>query len=287
MNSLSFLTRQDRLFILFVAIIMLAANIIGWMIFGEFVVLLAIVLSTVCLLVVALEIYRRHNMYLSGAAKALQAFVVAQNNNVLRQIEALLSIYNAVQPLLPLPHTRGSAASPDLLMKIIEIILSKKPRLVVELGSGTSTVIIAYCLKKAGAGQLVSLDHDPYYAKQCQKQISGHALGDIATVILAPLKDVEIGGQVWQWYDIDGLEFKTPIDLLIIDGPPATIQHMARYPALPLLLSRLSSEAIIIMDDGMREDEQKIVNRWKEEVANLVCMRHDMEKGAFVIQISN
>ena len=57
--------------------------------------------------------------------------------------------------------------------------------------------------------------------------------------------------------NIDRLTTKDTIDLLIIDGPPVKTNQLARYPALPLLFSKLSKECIIILDDAARPSEQQ------------------------------
>jgi hypothetical protein len=44
---------------------------------------------------------------------------------------------------------------------------------------------------------------------------------------------------------------------------------MARYPALHVLESQLAPNAVVILDDADRPDEQGIVRRWITEVAGL------------------
>lgn len=280
------LTYKDKLVILIVTTLILAGSLIGWMMFGEVILVLSIGISTGCLLAVALEVFRRHNAYLQGVIRVQQEIVRTTCDNALRQMEALLAIYSAIQPAFPLPHTRGWAASPDLLKKIMETIFLEKPQLVVELGGGASSIIIAYCLKQIGAGRLVTLDHDHKYAELCRRQIAAHGLDDIATIILAPLKKRDINGQTWLWYDCDGMQIDKPIDLLVVDGPPVATQSMARYPALPLLLPKLSPSVTIIMDDGVRDDEKQVIERWKEEIEGLTCTYYNLEKGAFLIKLN-
>ncbi|MFM2311952.1 MAG: hypothetical protein RLZZ04_1228 [Cyanobacteriota bacterium] len=199
------------------------------------------------------------------------------------QIESLFSIFATLNPQFPLPSTRGWAASPDLLKEIISLIHRQKPQLVVEASSGVSTLIIAYCLQRLGTGKLISLEHEEKFAQLTQNNLSLHGLDDVATVIHAPLVEVEINGTKWLWYDLTKVEIPEAIDLLIVDGPPGTTQKLARYPALPMLHNKLSQDAMVLLDDGARSDEAKIVEQWMEELNMSHSEYLPLEKGAYLI----
>jgi predicted O-methyltransferase YrrM len=205
------------------------------------------------------------------------------NEVSVEQIESLFSIFSTLKPQLPLPTTRGWAASPDLLKEIISLTHRHKPQLVVEASSGVSTLIIAYCLQRLGAGKLVSLEHEQKFAQATQNNLSLHGLDDVATVIYAPLMEVEINGAKWLWYDLTKIEIPEAIDLLIVDGPPGTTQKLARYPALPMLHAKLSKKAIVLLDDGARADEAKIVEQWMAELKMSHSEYLPLEKGAYLI----
>jgi predicted O-methyltransferase YrrM len=205
------------------------------------------------------------------------------NEVSVEQIESLFSIFSILKPQLPLPTTRGWAASPDLLKEIISLTHRHKPQLVVEASSGVSTLIIAYCLKRLGTGKLISLEHESKFAQATQNNLSLHGLDDVATVIYAPLVEVEIKGAKWLWYDLTKVEIPEAIDLLIVDGPPGTTQKLARYPALPMLHEKLSKKAIVLLDDGARADEAKIVEQWMEELKMSHSEYLSLEKGAYLI----
>ena len=68
-----------------------------------------------------------------------------------RQLEILIPIINRLDIIKALPKTNALndyAASPDFLHMIIDIIDEKKPNLIIEAGSGVSTLIASYALKK-------------------------------------------------------------------------------------------------------------------------------------------
>jgi predicted O-methyltransferase YrrM len=201
------------------------------------------------------------------------------------QIESLFSIFSILKLQFPLPTTRGWAASPDLLKEIISLTHRQKPQLVVEASSGVSTLIIAYCLQRLGTGKLISLEHEEKFAQITQNNLSLHGLDDVATVIYAPLVEVEINGAKWLWYDLTKVEIPGAIDLLIVDGPPGTTQKLARYPAVPMLHKKLSKDAMVLLDDGARSDEAKIVEQWMEELKMTHAEYLPLEKGAYLIQM--
>ncbi|NJK55994.1 MAG: class I SAM-dependent methyltransferase [Pleurocapsa sp. SU_5_0] len=201
------------------------------------------------------------------------------------QIESLFSIFSTLKPQLPLPTTRGWAASPDLLKEIISLIHRQKPQLVVEASSGVSTLIIAYCLQRLGTGKLISLEHESKFAQATQSHLSLHGLDDVATVIYAPLVEVEINGAKWLWYDLTKVKIPEAIDLLIVDGPPGTTQKLARYPAVPMLHEKLSKDAMVMLDDGARADERRIVEQWMAEFKMSHSEYLPLEKGAYLIQM--
>ena len=47
--------------------------------------------------------------------------------------------------------------------------------------------------------------------------------------------------------------------MLIVDGPAETTEPLIRYPAVPVLYDRLSDDAVILLDDADRTEEERIV----------------------------
>ena len=63
-----------------------------------------------------------------------------------RQIEALVMLAKCLPLRHPLPPMRGSAISPDLALLLYELVHDHHPALVVECGSGVSSLVIGYAL---------------------------------------------------------------------------------------------------------------------------------------------
>ncbi|MGE5567549.1 MAG: class I SAM-dependent methyltransferase [Rhodospirillales bacterium] len=200
-----------------------------------------------------------------------------------KRLEELILLMSAVTPAVPFPLMRGFAITPDFGNILAREIMYKKPRLVVELGSGVSTLIAAYCLRRLGAGKVVSLEHDANYARSSRESVEAHGLQDLVTVRHAPLVPVSLNGRSWTYYDPACFQDLSNIDLLIVDGPPARVQEMARCPALPLFLEKLSPGAVILVDDAGRADESEMLRLWRERYPQLSIQRIATEKGTAVL----
>lgn len=273
----------------FLLVILLAVALISASLFPDKWLLIVLPVSAAMLALLQLEGYYRSLDVLYQQDEKFQAILNQQAHQQTRQahdyyqIESLFSIFSLLHFRYPLPPMREWAVSPDFAKQLIGLIYEKKPRLIVEVSSGISSVIMGYCLQALGGGQVISLEHDERYAKISSSQVQNHDLQNIVQIVHAPLKAVGLGEQIWRWYDIESLQLPGKIDLLVIDGPPGDLQPLSRYPALPLLFQSLSDDCIVILDDGDREDEQKIVELWQQEFNFNVEKIHN-EKGAFVLR---
>lgn len=201
-----------------------------------------------------------------------------------KQAEILMSLYNHLNIKKPLPETGGWAASPDLLKKITEVVLLREPTLIVEASSGVSSLIIGYCLKKIGKGKVISLEHDFYYSERSKSEVKKHGLEDFVQIIYAPLTNYQINNKEWLWYNIESLQDELNIDMIVVDGPPFYIQEHSRYPVIPLLYDKMSENSILMLDDGVREEEKQIIKQWVNEFDNISMEFLNFEFGAFLVR---
>ena len=192
-----------------------------------------------------------------------------------RQIEAYSQLTNILDFKGVVPPARGWAASPDLLLAIVETIQRVKPSLVVELGSGVSTLVAA----KAGAKKIVSIDNSSEYGGETRDLLKSHKVRG-AQIRIAPLVSY---GKESTWYDLSAIEDLKKIDLLIIDGPPGSTNPDARYPAIKEFKEKLSPKAIIIIDDVKREGERKLAEDFVKLLPNHKLVILDHEKGTAII----
>jgi len=211
--------------------------------------------------------------------------VGTKTEQVYNQLDGLIAINKVLQDVrYPLPPFRGWAVSPDFTRILMKYIFDLQPELVVELGSGVSTIITGYCLKMNGKGKLISLEHEEKYYQDSLSSIKAHRLEDFVEMHYAPLKPYELNGTNYFWYDLSNVDLSRPVDLVTVDGPPGTIQKESRYPAYPLLVHYLNQNAIILVDDYIREDEREMVKLWLKDPALLQLSDINTEKGTCVLR---
>jgi predicted O-methyltransferase YrrM len=202
-----------------------------------------------------------------------------------RQLEALQNLTAVLPPNDVLPATRGWAASPDLLMVLVDLVVSERPSLVVECGSGASTLWLALAMRRFGVdGRIVALDHDPVFGAKTRDLLARHDVSDLAEVRDAPLESFSLDGETYSWYARRAWEDLKGIDLLFVDGPPATTGHQARYPALPLLSGLLSPGATAVLDDLVVPDMQKVLQLWLDAYPDFGSEILPLEKQAAVLR---
>lgn len=202
-----------------------------------------------------------------------------------RQLEALQNL-NAVLPTSDvLPATRGWAASPDLLLALVDLVITERPSLIVECGSGASTLWLALALRRFGIdGRIIALDHDPVFSGKTRDFLARHDVLDLAEVRDAPLESFSLDGETYSWYARTAWEDLAGIDLLFVDGPPAATGHQARYPALPLLNKSLSPIATIVLDDLIVPDMREVLPRWLDADPGFSSEILPLEKQAAVLR---
>lgn len=187
-----------------------------------------------------------------------------------RQVQALMQLMRRVDARAPLPPTGGWAMEPSALLTLVQLVDETRPQLVVECGSGASTLWIAYALEALGGSRrVVALEHDENYAEVTGRTLAEHGLTGVAEVRHAPLTEIELEGRTFNWYRPDAIDDLADIDLLLVDGPPRASGPQARYPAVPLLGSKLAPVARVVLDDVDRPEEQEAADAWLAETPGL------------------
>lgn len=192
----------------------------------------------------------------------------------------LRSILDPERPL----QLSGWALSPAALETILELI-PEGGGIVVECGSGESTIAVARLLRARGAGRLLALEHHAGWATEVRRRLDDEELGDWAEVIDAPLVAHPLAPPGCEWYEPAALErLPERIELLLVDGPPSTDAGHGRdrYPALPALADRLAAGAAVVLDDVERSGERWVVDRWERECS--VAFTRNAELAIGVVQ---
>ena len=195
-----------------------------------------------------------------------------QFTRLYKDVEAQTDLRGLVTPRAPMPLHGGWALDAEITHMIATMLWQRRPELIVECGSGTSSVWLGYLLEKLGHGRLVALEHDERFLAASEALVRAHGLRDVVEVrhaALEPWTDHATGGQEYQWYAQAALDDLKDISLLLVDGPPAATGPQARYPAVPLLLPRCAEDAVIVLDDAERRDETALSDRWLVEAPDL------------------
>lgn len=150
-------------------------------------------------------------------------------------------------------------------------------RVVVEFGSGVSTIALAAAMKLAEeGGTLLSFEQDRGWSAQVISSLAG--LQDpqpAVTVVTCSLHSwsEQAPLPVNRWYDLKQVtaaldQLPGPVDLLVVDGPTAYRWkwRFDRYPALPVVRPYLARGAQIVLDDTHRASEATILRHWQAEL---------------------
>jgi hypothetical protein len=175
------------------------------------------------------------------------------------------------------------AAAPDFLELVVREVAVREPDLVVELGSGASTLAVAEALTEAGRGRLVSVEHDARFAAATRRRLERAGWSGAVELVVAPLRPQRFAGHVVPWYDLDAITAALGdrgIDLMVVDGPPS-VSDDARWPAVPALAERLAAGAPVLLDDGRRAHETRVARRWARARDGRELYWHDTVKGTW------
>lgn len=226
--------------------------------------------DTVAQLTQVRDIDTRVHSSLAVVAKSKPAMALARQlfdhvkPDVVMEIAAMSSLRERAPKIGVSPPMTRFSMEPSAILAVVENVVETGPGLIVELGSGASTIWIAGALAHLGRGRLISYDHDPHYLSQTKAWLRANGLEDWVDLRLAEIKPriLEDGAEVC-WYDIAQHEVEEGIEILLVDGPPQGIGTAARLPALQHFRSRFAVGARIFVDDATRGEEKSMVEQWR------------------------
>lgn len=175
-----------------------------------------------------------------------------------------------------LPWGAGTMRLGGLVAVCNDVVLGRR-RCLVELGSGTSTLLLHRLLRSTwpdGGYRQVVVEHDAAWARWVAARLAEEGAGTTTTVLHVPLTTGAGAEPDLRWYDAgrlgEGLDAALggeEVDLLLVDGPPADtpMTVLARWPALPVLAARLAPGATVVLDDAERPGEQEVLRRWERD----------------------
>ncbi len=205
--------------------------------------------------------------------KPIRHLIKTTNKSSLSQLQGYAGLASFLGTDRPLPPLTGWTLAADNALELIQIAFDNKPKTIVELGSGSSTILLATLLARQGSGRIYSLEHDKLFAAITRQKLVEAELDKWVVVLDAPLEPFSGNdGSTFHWYSESAIKKLPPrIDLLLVDGPPGREGHLSRYPALERLKDRLVRNAVVLLDDAKRTDEKEAFHRWKTENPEFEC----------------
>lgn len=243
--------------------------------------------------------------------KLLDTSLKKEVANATKQIEAAVGLQSffATGELPSIKvESHGWPVSSDFALYLVQLLEANDYDIVIEFGSGNSTVIIAKTLAKLADRRaakppvaVLSFDHLEQYYQQTLDKLKQSGLASAVQLELAPLEPYAApNGNVYPYYACHTALAKlahhySPVAkrvLVVVDGPPGTTGKHARYPAAPAILAAFKGAQIdFLLDDFTRVDEKEIALMWQAEFMESKIMYNSierkLEKDALLISITN
>ena len=254
------------------------------------------------------ELFKKQSDDLVRVRRHLETAVKNNSANAVRQLQSFVGMQEYFATgVLPAFNSEAHSwpVSADFALCLMQQLVLKPYDLVIEFGSGMSTVIVAKTLvliaERNGSRQtqFVSFEHLDSYYEQTFARIQQAGLEKAVQLSLAPLEDWQSAdGQIYPYYSCQSTLVKLAKQrqaprkriLVIVDGPPASTGSQARYPAGPLLMAHFPGAQIdFLMDDYIREDEKQVVQHWLAEIEALgragTSTEYKLEKDACLLTV--
>ena len=146
----------------------------------------------------------------------------------------------------------GGAANHGLLYLILRCFSDLELGNVLELGAGQTSILIDRLSQRfPRVRQVLTLEHDAFWAARVQKQIEH-------PILCGELRCDRVLGHKAYCYDWTLLPAETKFELLVIDGPIAADKGLeyARLGALEILPRLAERGFVVIVDDAERTGER-------------------------------
>ena len=144
-------------------------------------------------------------------------------------------------------------------------LFDKRPEVIIESGSGISTVILATYASRIAVDKvhssplIVSLEQDRQENLKTLSRLQSHGLDAFVKILHAPLD--EDSNYVIESETISRATDGRLADWLFIDGPSGPVG--CRVSTLPLLAPYCKQEARWYLDDALRDGEMSAISSWE------------------------
>ena len=245
------------------------------------------------------QLFAAQSQELNKAVGNIKNHVNSVASNNAKQLEAFIGINNYLEHGIKPLNFHGWPISPDIGLYITGLIDANNYDVIIEFGSGTSTVMMAKALqaKQRGVSQktltdkrskaiaiadeadytdlparIVTFEHNSKYHAQTLQALKDNGVEQLVDLVHAPLVDYQYkDGTQYLYYSCSEklaeiakvFKGRKANVLVLVDGPPGSTNKHARFPAMPHLLNSMGEHMFtVIMDDYNRTEEKEIVERW-------------------------
>ena len=144
----------------------------------------------------------------------------------------------------------GSSANASLLYIVLKFLIIKKPKKIIEFGSGQTTYLMNYMISNLDYlkdCKLISVEDNNFYYEIVRASLE---INENHNYLFTKLKETNNGN----FYDISTIN--ELFNLILIDGPVGGNNRCGVVSYLDNILSK--DDFIIIVDDAHRKEEQKL-----------------------------
>jgi hypothetical protein len=157
------------------------------------------------------------------------------------------------------------ALGPRSLDRILELVGRLRPKVILEFGSGISTVALALAISRGEQPdrRVISLEQDEAHGETTQRMLRDHGLDGFATVVVTPLVSEMVEGRLSTTYAVSQ-ELRSAVgadrpDLIVVDGPAA--EAGGRFATIPVA-HQFTDSAYFVLDDALRDSELAAAAEW-------------------------
>lgn len=165
---------------------------------------------------------------------------------------------------------------------LIRELERRRPRHVLEAGSGSSTAILAALGKELGF-DVLSLENHEETIRYVTHVLRDGEFSNLTIQKCGFVTRTFPDGRRYRWYNADLADGGRCFDCVVIDGPMSSL--VGRNGALPEILAFLSEDHRIYLDDGQRPHERESVEEWSRYYPGLQVERPAEARGMAVLRV--
>ena len=175
-----------------------------------------------------------------------------------------------LQALIPPEALGGWALCAETIDDLIEHIQIQRPASILEFGSGTSSLALAWAMKRLHGPSdriyVYSIDQSATYIQKAKDLLAQHGLLRHVRFLQANLIEQQIGSVQTTCYHLPAALLRALFegaqpDCVVIDGPAG--DNGVRFGTIPLVRNYLASQASVFLDDGLRDSELDTADQWE------------------------